>query len=55
MSIKKVKTIEYEPEMSFTEIARELGISQVRVMELYTNAMTKLMKTYVETQNGKEN
>lgn len=43
MSKKKVETIDYEPAMSFAEIAHELAVSQTRVMELYSSGMKKLI------------
>lgn len=41
---ERLKTKVVEENMSFTEIARELNISQTRVMELYYSAMEKLIK-----------
>ena len=52
MSVKKVETIEYEPEMSFSEIARELGISRTAVLETYSRAMRKLMKLLEVKENA---
>ena len=33
----------YEPNMTFTEIAKEMKVSDTRVNEIYRSAMTKLI------------
>jgi DNA-directed RNA polymerase specialized sigma subunit len=41
---KDVPDIEYQPEMTFAEIARDLGVSEQAVMEVYYRAIYKLVK-----------
>lgn len=55
MGLKSLDLVDYQPAMTFHEIAAELGISHQMAHYIFTRAMAKLQKEYANAQSSIQN